>query len=193
MESFFQQVGKTLKEKGKVLVAVSEGVKTKDGKYLPEVLGSLKTDSFGHAQLGGAAQVLASACEEQFNIKVRAIEFSLLQRSAAHLASRVDVREAYHSGVKAVRAAVSGDTDKMVGFKRISSSPYKMKYVMLPLSLAANTEQKVPLEWILPNGKGLTQEFVDYALPLIQGDDKAPLEDGLPRFAKLKKVLVPKR
>jgi 6-phosphofructokinase 1 len=80
----------------------------------------------------------------------------------------------------------------MVGFKRVSSNPYKIKYVLLPLKLAANTEQKVPLEWILPNGQGLTKDYIDYALPLIQGDSKAKLVDGLPHFAKLKKIRVQK-
>jgi len=80
----------------------------------------------------------------------------------------------------------------MVGFKRITSNPYKIKYVLLPLSLAANTEQKVPLNWILPDGKGMTQEFIDYASPLIQGESKAKLVDGLPKFAKLKKIRVKK-
>ncbi len=193
IDAFFAQVNQVLLEKGKVIVAVSEGVKTKDGKYIPELFQDLKKDAFGHAQLGGTAQVLAQEIGKRTNVKVRAIEFSLLQRSAAHLASKVDVEEAYNAGKKAVQAAVRGTTDKMVGFKRISSNPYKIKYVLLPLKLAANTEQKVPLEWILPEGKGLTQEFIDYALPLIQGDSKAKLVDGLPRFAKLKKVRVPKK
>jgi 6-phosphofructokinase 1 len=191
-DQFFKQVKELLALKGKVIVAVSEGVKTADGKYIPELFQELKRDAFGHAQLGGTAQVLAQEIGNRINVKVRAIEFSLLQRSAAHLASKVDVEEAYKSGQKAVVAAVRGTTDKMVGFKRISSYPYKMKYVLLPLKLAANHEQTVPLEWILPNGKGMTQEFLDYAFPLIQGDSKAKLEDGLPRFAKLKKVRVPK-
>ncbi|MDI6452648.1 6-phosphofructokinase [Peloplasma aerotolerans] len=193
LEDFFVQVHKVLDKKGKVIVAVSEGIKTEDGKYIPEKYGELKTDAFGHAQLGGTAQVLANEVANRIDAKVRAIEFSLLQRSAAHLASKVDVEEAFKSGVKAVKAAVAGTTDKMVGFKRVSSNPYKIKYVMLPLRLAANTEQKVPLEWILPDGKGMTQEYIDYALPLIQGESKAKLVDGLPRFAQLKKVRVVKK
>src|SRR3989339_758472 len=143
--------------------------------------------------MGRNAQVLAEQIANRIDVKVRAIEFSLIQRSAAHLASKVDVEEAFNAGKKAVQAAVRGTTDKMVGFKRVSSNPYKMKYVLLPLKLAANTEQKVPLEWILPEGKGLTQDYVDYALPLIQGDAKAKLVDGLPQFAKLKKIRVAKK
>ncbi|MCD8561959.1 MAG: 6-phosphofructokinase [Acholeplasmataceae bacterium] len=193
IDQFFAAVEENLKKKGKVIVAVSEGIKTKEGKYIPEMYQELKRDAFGHAQLGGTAQVLAEQVANRIDVKVRAIEFSLIQRSAAHLASKVDVEEAFNAGKKAVQAAVRGTTDKMVGFKRISSNPYKIKYVLLPLKLAANTEQKVPLEWILPDGKGLTQDYVDYALPLIQGDAKAKLVDGLPHFAKLKKVRVAKK
>ena len=192
-EEFLVDLKAVLDKKGKAIVAISEGVKTKDGKYLPELFGELKTDSFGHAQLGGAAQALATEVMNHFDLKVRAVEFSLLQRSAAHLASKVDVEEAFKVGQKAVTAAVAGTTDKMIGFKRISSNPYKIKYVRIPLSKAANTEQKVPLEWIKPHGQGLTQEFIDYALPLIQGESKAKLEDGLPRFAHLKKIRVAKK
>jgi len=81
----------------------------------------------------------------------------------------------------------------MVGFKRVSNNPYKIKYVLLPLKLAANTEQRVPLDWILPDAKGMSQEYLDYALPLIQGESKAKLEDGLPKFANLKKIRVVKK
>lgn len=193
LDDFYTQVLDVLNTKGKVIVAVSEGIKTKEGKYIPEIYTDLKKDAFGHAQLGGTAQVLAQELERRTNVKVRAIEFSLLQRSAAHLASKVDVEEAFNAGKEAVKAAISGKTDFMVGFKRLSSKPYQMEYVLIPLAEAANTEQKVPLEWILPHGKGMTQEYIDYALPLIQGDCKAELEDGLPKFAKLKKVRVTKK
>lgn len=192
-EVFFSDVDRVLKQKGKVIVAVSEGIKTKEGKYVPELYQELKKDAFGHAQLGGTAQALVSELGNRFNVKLRAIEFSLMQRSAAHLASKVDVTEAFNAGRKAVKAAVSGTTDKMIGFKRVSSHPYKIKYVRIPLQKAANEEQKVPLHWIKEDNTGLTQDYIDYALPLIQGDEKAKLEDGLPRFAKLKKIRVQKK
>ena len=190
---FFSDVDRVLKQKGKVIVAVSEGIKTKEGKYVPELYQELKKDAFGHAQLGGTAQALVSELGNRFNVKLRAIEFSLMQRSAAHLASKVDVTEAFNAGRKAVKAAVSGATDKMIGFKRVSSRPYKIKYVRIPLQKAANEEQKVPLHWIKEDNTGLTQDYIDYALPLIQGDEKAKLEDGLPRFANLKKIRVQKK
>ncbi len=192
-EVFFSDVDRVLKQKGKVIVAVSEGIKTKEGKYVPELYQELKKDAFGHAQLGGTAQALVSELGNRFNVKLRAIEFSLMQRSAAHLASKVDVAEAFNAGRKAVKAAVSGATDKMIGFKRVSSNPYKIKYIRIPLQKAANEEQKVPLQWIKEDNTGLTQEYIDYALPLIQGDEKAKLEDGLPRFANLKKLRVSKK
>ena len=193
LDTFYSDVDKVLEKKNKVLIAVSEGVKTAEGKYLPELLGDLSLDSFGHAQLGGTASVLASNLKDRYGHKVRGIEFNLMQRCAQHLASAVDVEEAFEAGREAVKAACLGVTDKMIGFKRhMESGKYVCEYIQIDLEEAANTEKALPLSWIKDDNTGLTQEFVDYALPLIQGDMKAPLEDGLPRFAKLKKVLVEK-
>lgn len=180
------------KNDNKCIAVVSEGIKLADGRYVGEFTAS-KTDLFGHAQLGGVGQMLANVIKEKTGIKTRAIELSLMQRCGAHLASKVDVEEAFGAGAEAVKAAVSGETDKMVCFERdMSTGHYVCKYKLLPLELAANTEKTVPLDWITNNGTALSDKFVEYALPLIQGDAKAPLEDGLPRFAKLKKVLVEK-
>lgn len=191
-DDFFSDVEKTLNKKGNVIIAISEGVKDRDGKYIPEKYSTLATDSFGHAQLGGTASVLANEIQKKFNVKVRGIEFSLMQRCAAHLASATDVEEAFNAGAEAVNSALAGYSDYMIGFERISNSPYEIKYIHIPLENVANYEKKVPLEWIKPHGQGLTREFSEYALPLIQGEDKAPLINGLPRFAQLKKVLVKK-
>lgn len=180
------------KNDNKCIAVVSEGIKLADGSYVGEFTAS-KTDLFGHAQLGGVGQMLANVIKEKTGIKTRAIELSLMQRCGAHLASKVDVEEAFGAGAEAVKAAVSGETDKMVCFERdMSTGHYVCKYKLLPLELAANTEKTVPLDWITNNGTALSDKFIEYALPLIQGDAKAPLEDGLPRFAKLKKVLVEK-
>lgn len=180
------------KNDNKCIAVVSEGIKLADGRYVGEFTAS-KTDLFGHAQLGGVGQMLANVIKEKTGIKTRAIELSLMQRCGAHLASKVDVEEAFGAGAEAVKAAVSGETDKMVCFERdMSTGHYVCKYKLLPLELAANTEKTVPLDWITNNGTALSDKFIEYALPLIQGDAKAPLEDGLPRFAKLKKVLVEK-
>ncbi len=179
------------KNNNKCMVVISEGIKNAEGKYVGEFAASA-TDLFGHAQLGGVGSMLANIINAELGVKVRAIEFSLLQRCAAHLASKVDVEEAFEVGAAAVRYALSGKTDKMIILKREAGKEYKCEPSIMDVALAANTEKKVPLEWILPNGGGLSREFVDYALPLILGDSKAPLEDGLPRFARLRKVLASK-
>ena len=192
-DSFMNKVGECLKKNNHVLIAVSEGIKTKEGKYIPELFKELQTDSFGHAQLGGTSQVLADQIHNKFNVKVRAIEFNLMQRCAQHLASKTDILEAYNAGRMAVKYAVKGVTDKMVGFERVyKDGKYTCKYVLIDLALVANDEKKVPLDWINPDGTSLNEKYVNYALPLIQGDMKAPLENGLPRFAKLKKILYTK-
>lgn len=186
--------GVLAKNDNKCIVCVSEGIKNKDGVLIGEVLGQAGArDSFGHAQLGGVAANLANIIKEKTGIKTRAIELSLMQRCAAHCASDTDIEETFEAGKQAVKAAVSGETDKMVCYARKEGKDYVCEYKLLPLELAANTEKTVPLEWITDNGTGISDEFVKYALPLIQGEPKLVKEDGLPRFAKLKKVLVEKK
>ena len=192
-DKFVNDVKATLaKNNGKCIAVVSEGIKNAEGKYIAEAMVS-PTDTFGHAQLGGVASKLAGLVKEATGVKVRAIEFSLLQRCAAHIASERDVEEAFNAGATAVRLATSGVTDKMVVFKRVMvNGEYTCEYDAMDLALAANTEKKIPQEWIINDGTYVSQEYIDYALPLIQGDSKAPLVNGLPRFAHLKKVLAKK-
>lgn len=192
LEKMTEDVERIYKQTGKVIVAVSEGVKTKEGKFIPELVGEVKVDAFGHKQMGGTASVLANYITQKINCKVRAIELSLLQRCAAHCASKTDVEESFLSGQTAVQAAVRGETDKMVAFKRAAGNEYKCEIVLLPLDQVANTEKRVPAEWITPAGNYVTDDFVKYALPLIAGESSSPKEDGLPRFARLKKVLATK-
>ncbi|MGM9668150.1 MAG: 6-phosphofructokinase, partial [Faecousia sp.] len=119
------------------------------------------------------------------------IELSLLQRCAAHCASGTDIAESFLSGKTAVEAAVSGQTDKMVGFTCTrDASGYHCEPTLFDLSLVANTEKKVPLEWINEEGNGVNQGFIDYCLPLVQGETGMVKEDGLPRFVKLKRVFA---
>ncbi len=177
------------KNNNKCVVAVSEGIKFANGGYVGEFKAS-STDLFGHAQLGGVCDMLASIIKEKLGIKTRAIELNLMQRCASHLASKVDVEEAFEAGRKAVQAACDGITDFMVAYERKAGDKYEIDYKLVPLSSCANTEKTVPLDWITENGTNVSKEFIDYALPLIQGDLNNPKEDGLPRFAKLKKVLV---
>lgn len=195
VDKFVEDVkGVLAKNNNKCIVCLSEGIHDKDGVLIGEVLGKAGArDSFGHAQLGGVAANLANIIKEKTGVKTRAIELSLMQRCAAHCASKTDIEETFEAGKQAVKAAVSGETDKMVCYARKAGNKYVCEYKLLPLELAANTEKTVPLEWITNNGTGISEEFVKYALPLIQGDPECPKEDGLPRFARLKKVLVEKR
>lgn len=188
-EKFIEDVKAVCAKNGnKCIAVVSEGIKTAEGKYVAEAMVSA-TDKFGHAQLGGVASKLAAVAKEATGIKTRAIEFSLLQRCAAHLASRNDVEEAFQAGSAAVKYAVEGMTDKMVVFvRKCVNGEYVCETEAMDVALAANTEKKIPAEWIINNGTYVSKEFVDYALPLIQGESKAPLVNGLPRFAHLKKI-----
>ncbi len=195
IEKFLSDVKKVYETKAsrKVIVAVSEGCKDSQGRYIAEMGQTLSKDAFGHAQLGGAATILGDIVQKEFDCKVRSIEFSLMQRCASHIGSRTDIEEAFMAGTDAVKAAVSGKTGYMVGFERVmEDGKYSCKTFLVPLSDAANTEKAVPLEWLNEGQNFLTSEFIDYALPLIQGDSEVPFEEGLPRFAKLKKVAVKK-
>jgi len=179
---------------GKVIVAVSEGVQTKDGKFVAELASdNVAVDSFGHKQLGGTASVLADILKKATGAKVRGIELSLMQRCASHCASKTDYEESFLSGQTAVLKAIEGMTDYMVGFERAEGDKYECKIKMIPLSEVANTEKKVPLSWINEAGNFVSDEFVKYALPLISGETEQPKEDGLPRFARLKKVQAGKK
>lgn len=190
MDQFLSDVDRVYKEKGNCLVAVSEGIHYPDGSFVSEASTSA-TDGFGHAQLGGLAPTLADLAKTRTGAKVRGIELSLLQRCAAHLASETDIEESYMAGKAAVENAVAGVTDKMIAFERTyEDGKYVCKTKLIDLTDVANTEKKVPLEWINKDGNGITQEYINYALPLIQGEPKRPMVDSLPRFARLKKVLA---
>ena len=190
MDKFLADVERIYKEKGNVMVAVSEGIHYADGSFVSEAKTSA-TDGFGHAQLGGLAAMLANVCKEKTGAKVRGIELSLLQRCGAHLASQTDIEESFMAGKAAVENAVAGITDKMVAFERATENGhYVCKTKLLNLTDVANYEKKVPLEWINDEHNGIKHEFVDYALPLIQGETKMEKVDSLPRFAKLKKVIA---
>lgn len=191
MDAFYADVEKVLKEKGKVLAVVSEGIHYADGRFVSEAKTSA-TDGFGHAQLGGLAALLATLLKERFGVKVRGIELSLLQRCASHQASEMDIQEAFHVGKMAVLESTIGQTGQMVALNRKfdEEGKYVLSTTLFPLSKVANYENKVPLEWINEEKNFVTQEFIDYAKPLIQGDPKIVYEGSLPRFARLKKIIA---
>ena len=192
MESFLEKVEKIYKERKYCMVAVSEGLQFADGTFVSEASTSA-TDGFGHAQLGGLATKLAAVVGEKTGAKVRGIELSLLQRCGAHLASATDINESFRSGEAAVLNAVNGITDKMVGYeRRYENGKYVCDIKLFDLSDVANTEKKFPMERINETGDGIRKEYLDYVMPLIQGEPATPRKDSLPVYANLKKVLFSK-
>ncbi|NCB74240.1 MAG: 6-phosphofructokinase [Clostridia bacterium] len=192
-KKFCADVTEIYKKNGKVLVAVSEGIHDAEGKFISEYGSNTAQakDAFGHSQLGGLAVQLADELKKRTGAKVRGIELSLLQRCGAHLASKVDVDEAVLAGKTAVEAAIGGESGKMVAFEReYEGGNYVCKTKLIPLGSVANFEKKVPLEWITSEGNNVTQDFIDYAMPLIQGAPERPVEHSLPRYARLKKVFA---
>ncbi|MDR2357185.1 MAG: 6-phosphofructokinase [Oscillospiraceae bacterium] len=190
LDAFTDRVKRVCGEKNKCLIAVSEGIRYPDGSFVSDAPVSA-ADGFGHAQLGGLAAILADAVKRATGVKVRAIELSLLQRCGAHIASQTDIEEARLAGAAAVESAISGMSGKMIAFERENSGGgYACRIVHQPLAMTANAEKKVPLDWIDPERCSVRSEFYDYALPLIQGEPSRPLENGLPRFARLKKIRV---
>ncbi|MGM9651864.1 MAG: 6-phosphofructokinase [Faecousia sp.] len=190
MDQFIADVKRVYEEKGDCLVAVSEGIHYADGSFVSEAKTS-GTDGFGHAQLGGLAARLASVIKAALNVKVRGIELSLLQRCASHCASATDIEESFQSGKRAVEAALSGITGKMVGFRcQRDENGYQCSYELFNLADVANTEKKVPLEWITPDGNHVTDDFIRYCLPLIQGETRQSKVDGLPDFVHLRRVFA---
>ena len=189
IDNFLNSISELLKKKNSIVIAVSEGIRTEDGKYICELLDSnLMVDSFGHKELIGCAESLCKILREKLKVKTRAITFATLQRAAAHIASKTDLDEAYHCGMKGADLAYSGESGKMVIMKRVSSNPYKVKYeVFDDIHKIANVEKKVPLEWIDFDNNYVKDELVEYIRPLIMGEVKQIYKNGLPQHITLKK------
>ncbi|HIW22000.1 MAG TPA: 6-phosphofructokinase [Candidatus Dorea intestinavium] len=182
LDKFKEKVEKLLKERNSVVVAVSEGIKLKSGEYVCELGNNIDfVDAFGHKQLSGTATFLANFVAGEFGCKSRAIELSTLQRSASHAASRVDILEAYQVGGAAVKAADEGDTGKMVVLNRLSDDPYQCGTEVKDVHKIANDEKLVPRNWVDQEGTYVTNEFISYVKPLIQGDVSPIMVDGIPR------------
>ena len=186
-EVFLARVSALEKTKHNVIIAVSEGVKNRDGVFLCDLVsngGGL--DAFGHKSiLSGTSRYLADLIRVRLGCKTRAIEFSTLQRCASHLASRTDITEAYQVGGAAVEAAAGGQTAKMCALRRISDQPYRVATEMVNIAEVANYEKKVPEEWIAPDGMHVTKEFETYARPLIQAELTPIYINGVPRHLHL--------
>ncbi len=182
IQNFKDKVANLLKQKTTVVVAVSEGIRTSDGKYVCELGSDINfVDAFGHKQLSGTASYLASFIAGELGAKTRAIELSTLQRAASHLSSRVDILEAFQVGGAAVKAADEGDSGQMVVLQRISDDPYQCTTTVKDVHKIANDEKCVPRAWITEDGTYVTDDFITYVSPLIQGDVAPVMVDGIPR------------
>jgi len=188
--AFLERVKACVESYGYCVVVVSEGVRNADGKFLAE---AGTKDAFGHAQLGGVGPVVAQMTQEAFGYKFHWAVADYLQRSARHIASKVDVEQAYAVGKAAVEFALKGKNAVMPTIVRKSSSPYRWTIGEAPLSAIANEEKKVPRNFITPDGFGITPACRRYLEPLIGGEDYPPYARGLPRYATIKGASVAKR
>ena len=186
-EALTERIAQLLGQMKSVVVAVSEGARRPDGSLMAEPpTGAIKLDAFGHeAALSGASRYLATTVGQALGVKTRAVEFSTLQRCANHLASATDLDEAYALGGLAVRAAFEGKTGVIPAIRRISDQPYVTEYVTVNIADVANRERKVPLDWIREDGMGVTDDFVRYARPLVQGEVTPLFVGGLPHHIQM--------
>lgn len=185
-DDFIQKIKEIAKTKNSIIVAVSEGVKLEDGRFVCELGSSSdKLDAFGHKQLSGVGAYLTSLVSEKTGIKARAIEFSTIQRCAAHLISRSDADEAYNAGYLAAQKAFEGHTGEMIIIQVKSRRPYLVTYDSFDIHEVANVERKVPLNWIINNGTYVSDEFIEYARPLIMGELQPYFSQGVPQHLTL--------
>ena len=187
---FLQRVKHCVKTYDYCVIVVSEGAAYKNGKFLAE---AGTRDAFGHAQLGGVAPVVANMVRESLGYKYHYAVADYLQRSARHIASATDVKQAYAVGEAAVKFALQGKTAVMPVIKRVSDSPYRWKIEHAPLSRIANKEKMVPKRYITPDGFGITDACRRYLEPLIRGEDYPPYFNGLPKYVELKNKPVRKK
>ncbi|MCE5180352.1 MAG: 6-phosphofructokinase [Betaproteobacteria bacterium] len=189
-KKFLAKVDKNVKEHGFCTIVVSEGCHYPDGRFLAE---QGTRDAFGHAQLGGAAPVVANMIKDALGYKFHWAVADYLQRAARHVASKTDVKQAYQLGKAAVDLALKGRNSVMPTVDRISDEPYKYKIGVADLKDVANVEKMMPKSFITKDGFGITEKCKRYLVPLIQGEDYPKYKDGLPVYVTLKNVAVPKK
>ena len=182
VEAFVNKIAELLQIHKNIVVCVSEGIKDKDGTFICEYSGCAGVDTFGHKMLTGCGKYLENVVKEHLAVKVRSVELNVNQRCKAALASDTDVREAVMAGEHGVKAVIAGETGKMVAFRRKDSSQYEIECELVDCSEVCNREKVVPREWINEEGTDVLQGFVEYARPLIAGETKHVMKDGLPVY-----------
>ena len=189
-DKFIEDVQAVLKKNKYCLVVVGEGLTDKDGNYVANSASG--QDAFGHQQLGGVGDFLASIVEQNLAVKARSSKLGIGQRAAAHCSSQADNDEAFMAGRAAVKAAVSGETDKMVILVRAEGENYQCDTSLAPLSEIANGVKEIPKDWISEDGVSMTAKFIKYCQPLIQGEVEVPFENGVPAYVRLSKRRIRK-
>lgn len=186
VDQFIEKVARMQSQKRALLIAVSEGVKLADGRYVCELADDARyVDAFGHKNLTGTARYLSNQLAAKLGVKTRSIELSTLQRCAGHVTSRTDITEAFQVGGAAAKAAFEGHTGEMIALERLSDDPYQCTTRPWDIHKVANYEKKVPLEWISDDHTFMKDEFLHYARPLIQAELTPIYIDGLPRHTYL--------
>ena len=185
IDNFIKDLEKKLIEKKTIVVAVSEGIKDIKGNYISESRDN-KVDAFGHVQLSGVGEVLKSIVKEKIGCKVRSIELSLMQRCAAHIASKTDIDESKYIGYETLKFAVEGGSGKIGIFKRKNINEYEIEVEFIEIERIANKVKKVPLEWINEHHNDVTVDFINYISPLIKGELPIVYKNGIPEIINLK-------
>ena len=182
-DAFIEKVKEKLTKTSNLVVCISEGINDGNGTFVCELASDVGVDTFGHKMLTGSGKYLENLVKDRLGVKVRSIELNVNQRCSSAMLSATDEKEAIASGSFGVQTALKGTTGMMIAFHRTDDADYHITYAPEDVNLICNQEKTVPLNWITGNGSDIGQQFIDYALPLIQGSVKVPEEGGLPKFA----------
>lgn len=185
VDQFLDDVREKMEKKHSIVIAVSEGIKNEEGSYVTDTLSDRTVDAFGHKILAGASRYLEEILRFEIGCKVRSIELNVMQRCASHVASAADIYEARLIGSAAADYAISGGTGKMVCLRRVSTKPYRFEIDFVEIDKIANQVKTVPDAWINEAGNDVTQEMIDYLLPLIQGELPCTYKNGIPVHLRL--------
>lgn len=182
-DAFIEKVRASLETTPNLVVCISEGIHDNTGTFICEYSNDVGTDTFGHKMLTGSGKYLENLVKERLGVKVRSVELNVCQRCSSSMLSKTDQKEAIASGAYGVKAALNGASGKMVAFERLDGDDYQIDYVLKDVNVICNQEKCVPVTWITADGSDVTEDFIRYARPLIQGEVTVPTEDGVPKFA----------
>lgn len=182
-DAFIEKVRTSLETTPNLVVCISEGIHDNTGTFICEYSNDVGTDTFGHKMLTGSGKYLENLVKERLGVKVRSVELNVCQRCSSSMLSKTDQKEAIASGAYGVKTALNGASGKMVAFERLDGDDYQIDYVLKDVNVICNQEKCVPATWITADGSDVTEDFIRYARPLIQGEVTVPTEDGVPKFA----------